>query len=129
MEENFEELENYIEEFYIVKNEADKYKKLAEEDNKQIKDLMNKLDKDEYITENGLQAKITIQNRESFNEPLLISKLTELNHTEIIDLVPTINYDKLEDAIYNGKIDASILSEFKETKQVVTLKVTRKKGE
>ena len=122
-------LENLIEHYYDFKNRADNLKKAAEEDNKQIKDLMLELNTDEYITENGLQAKITISNRESFREQELLQKLRDLNQYEAIDLIPTINYDKLEDLIYNGKIDAAVLSEFKETKEVVTLKVSKKKGE
>lgn len=122
-------LDNYIEEFYIVKNDADKYKKLAEEDNKKIKEMMKESDTTEYVTPNGYIAKINVSNRESFIEDKLIEKLLELNQNDIVELVPTINYDKLEDAIYNGRIDASILSNYKETKQVTTLKVTIKKGE
>lgn len=124
-----EELNNYIEEFYIVKSEADKYKKLAEENNKKIKELMEQSDLTEFTTENGLIAKITIQNRESFIEPKLIEALKKLELTDVIKTVEVIDYDELENAIYNGLVDAATLSEFKETKQIQTLKVSKKKGE
>ena len=124
-----EELNRVIKLYFDYKNEFDDFKKQVDMYNKDIKDVMNKLDVTEFITDNGLQAKLTVQNRESFKEPELIEKLLELKQNDIVELVPTINYDKLEDAIYNGKINASILSAFKETKQVITLKVSKKKGE
>ena len=124
MEENLKEL---IQLFYDNKQSLDKYKKLTEEYNKEIKEELTELGLNEFESDD-LLAKITIQKRESFNEPRLIEKLLELGHKEIINLVPVIDYDKLEDFIYNGKIDASDLSEFKEVKEVTTLKVSKKKG-
>ena len=122
-------LDNIIHYFYDAKHIAEDSKKEADDYNKEIKTLMSKMNIDTFKTENNLVAKITTQHKESFNEPTLIKKLTELNHTNIIDLIPTINYDKLEDAIYNGEIDANILAEYKIVKEVSVLKVTKKKGE
>ena len=122
-------LEEYVKEFYIVKNEADKYKKLADEDNKEIKKLMQNNNLTEFKTTNGLLAKITIQNRESFNEDKLIEKLKELNVKTPIKTVEVIDYDALEDAIYNNVLDATKIIDCKQNKQVVTLKVSEQKGE
>ena len=122
-------LNDYVEEFYIVKGEADKYKRLADEDNKKIKELMQKDNLTEFETDNGLIAKMNTQQRESFNETALMEKLLEIDAKEAIDLVPTINWDKVEDMIYNGKLSPSILAPYKEVKEVVTLKVSKKKGE
>ena len=124
MEENLKEL---IRLYYEDKQELDNYKKSVEEYNKEIKENLNELGLNEFESDD-LLAKITIQKRESFNEPKLIEKLLELGYKEIINLVPVIDYDKLEDFIYNRKIDASDLSEFKEVKEVMTLKVSKKKG-
>lgn len=124
-----EELSNYINEYFEAKNESDKYKKIVDQDNKEIKELMKNIGMDEFTNDYGLTAKISIAKKETFNEPALIEKLKELNASEAIELVPTINWDTIEDMIYNGKLNASELTPFKEEKEIVTLRVTRKKVE
>lgn len=120
-------LDGLIEVFYNHKKELDKYKKTTDEYNKQIKSELNKLRATEFETESGLVAKLSIQNRESFNEDLLISKLKELKVNEVIKTKEYVDMDALEDAIYNGKLNASELSNCKIIKTVETLKVTVKK--
>lgn len=127
MEESLKNLELSIQCFYKDKNALDMYKKLVDEENKDIKQKMFDLDKIEFETSDGLIAKKTIQKRESFIEPNLISYLKENDFSDAIDLVEVVNYDVLEDMIYNGKINASELAEFKDVKEVVTLKVSKKK--
>lgn len=130
MEDNFVEkldLDTTINSFFKKKEKLDYYKKETDLENKHIKELMTKLDLKEFETDNGLIAKMTISERESFNEPSLIEKLKELDKLDAIDLVEVINWDKIEDMIYNGKLDASILAPYKEVKEVVTLKVSKKK--
>lgn len=122
-------LEADIEKFFKYKQELDKYKKSTDEMNKEIKKFMKELDLEEFITYNGFKAKVTTSKRESLNESAVIDKLKELNITAPIKTVEVIDYTALEDAIYNGKLDASILSEYKEIKEVVTLKVTESKKE
>ena len=121
-------LAELINNFYQDKLSADHFKKMCDDYNSTIKTMFNEMNISEFETESGLVAKVIIQNRESFKEKELIKKLMELNLNEVIELVPTINYDKLEDMIYNGKIDAATLSEYKVVKQVPTLKVTQKKS-
>lgn len=115
--------------FYQDKQQLDLLKKSTDDYNKEIKNLLKQMNKTEFETDNGLIAKMTISERESFNEPSLIEKLKELDKSDAIDLVEVINWDKIEDMIYNGKLDASILGPYKEVKEVVTLKVSKKKGE
>lgn len=130
MEENIEQiLSDYIDEYYQVKNESDKFKKIADEDNKQIKEIMKEIDTDEFTTADGITAKMSVTTKESFNEPALIEKLNELNLKEAVELVPTINWDIIEDMIYNGRLNAAELAPFKEAKEVITLRVSKKKGE
>ena len=123
-----DELNDYIEEFYIVKNEADKYKKIADDDNKKIKELMEKANFTEFETSNGLVAKVSIQKRESFNEDKLIAKLKELNICKPIKTIEVIDYEALEDVIYNNELDATKISDCKQIKEVQVLKVNKKKG-
>lgn len=125
MEEN---LSNLIEIFYDEKQELDKYKKSTEEYNKQIKESLNELGKTEFETESGLVAKMSTQQRESFNESKLIEKLKELNVTSPIKTIEVVDMDELENVIYNEMLDASELTPCKVIKEVITLKVSKKKG-
>lgn len=128
VEEIGKKLTALINSFYENKVQFDKYKKITDSENKEIKEIMSERGWSEFSTDN-LVAKKSVQQRESFNEPALIEKLLEIDAKETIDLVPVINWDKVEDMIYNGKLDPSILAPYKETKEVVTLKVSKKKGE
>ena len=113
--------------FYEDKQKLDMYKKSTEEYNSEIKKLMSKLDKDEFETDDGLVAKINIQNRESFIDDKLIEKIKELNVSGIIKTKEYVDIDELEDAIYNGRINASELTNCKTSKEVITLKVSQRK--
>ena len=126
MEENLYEL---IRLFYADKQQLEQYKKSTEEYNKEIKDGMQELGINELDTIDGLTAKITTQKRESFLEDKLLLKLKTLGVTEPIKTIEVIDYDELENAIYNNKLDASVLTDCKQVKEVVTLKVSKKKGE
>lgn len=121
------ELNTLMDSFYAKKDRLDYYKKETDSENKRIKELMTELNLTEFVNDNGLQAKITVQKRENFMEDKLINYLNENNFLEAIELVPTINYDKLEDMIYNGRINASELAEYKTIKEVPTLKISKKK--
>ena len=102
---------------------------MADDFNAAIKTLMAELDKEEFVTSNGLIAKRSVQKRESFNEGKLIERLKELGAVGAIKTVEVVDYDRLEDAIYNEEFDATKIADCKQIKEVVTLKVTQKKGE
>ena len=123
LEENLKEL---IRLFYEDKQQLDEYKKSTDEYNKNIKDLMGKLDTTEFESDD-LIAKISVQNRESFNEPKLIEKLKELNIEGVIKTKEYVDMDVLENVIYDGFLNASELTPCKEVKTVTTLKVLKKK--
>ena len=127
--ENKEErlLNSTIECFYQDKQQLDKYKKSTEEYNKEIKELMSKIDKTEFETDNGLKAKISLQKKESFNEDKLIQKLKDLNGFTAIKTKEYVDMDELENLIYNGHIDAGQLTSCKQVKEVKVLKVTKLK--
>ena len=126
MEENLNDL---IQAFYEDKKHLDGYKKATDKYNKEIKKLMQEQDITEFETENGLVAKINIQKRESFNDEKLLAKLKELNGFTAIKTIEVVDMEELENLIYNGNIDASQLTNCKETKEVITLKVNKKKEE
>lgn len=120
-------LNSIIECFYKDKQIADKYKKSAEEYNKEIKDIMADIKIDEFETDNGLIAKLTHKQLESFNEEKLLAKIKELNIPGIIKTREYVDMEALENAIYNENIDASELSTCREVKETIALKVTKKK--
>lgn len=113
--------------FYEDKQKLDIYKKSTEKYNSEIKELMSKLDKDVFETDDGLLAKMAIQQRESFDEDKLIEKLKALNGHTAIKTKEYVDMDELENLIYNGHLDASQLSSCRIIKEVVTLKVSKRK--
>lgn len=122
-------LTSIIEEFYQNKQQLDYYKKETDTQNKEIKDIMNRLEKTEIETDNGIVAKMSIQKRENFMEDKLIAKLKELDILTPIKTIEVVDMDELENVIYNGGLDASELTSCKQTKEITVLKVAKKKGE
>lgn len=118
------ELDELLGHFYDEKQNADMFKKNADEYNTQIKNMMQDLGLTEYEGRE-LTAKLTTQNRESFNDGKLLKILEDYKEMipGLIVMKPTVDMEKLESAIYNGVIDASILTPAKEVKEVLTLKV------
>lgn len=119
-------LNSLVQNFFEDKQRLDKYKKFTETANQEIKDLMHKLNINEFETDSSLIAKLTHKQSESFNEEKLLAKMKELNIPGIIKTREYVDMDALENQIYLGNIDASKLSNCRETKKVVTLKVTKK---
>lgn len=126
-EEQF--LSDMIGYYFEQKQELDGLKKETENANTDIKYLMNRLNKKEFQTDLGLVAKINVQKRESFIDEKLIAKLKELKVTTPIKTIEVVDMDELENVIYNGDLDASKLTDCKQVKEVITLKVSKKKGE
>jgi hypothetical protein len=76
----------------------------------------------------GYKATYTIQKRESINEELLLEIAHQHGISEIIKTKEYIDFDALENAIYNGRIPESIVLEMDaatEVKEVPILKVTK----
>ena len=73
LEEISQKLTDLINSFYENKVQFDKYKKITDSENKEIKEIMSERGFSEFSTDT-LIAKKTIQKRESFNEPALIEK-------------------------------------------------------
>lgn len=126
---NVDLLEEQIQNFYADKQQLDYYKKVTDDRNKDIKNMMQELQKSEFVTSDGIVAKLNIQKRESFVDDKLISKLKDLGVTTPIKTIEVVDMDELENVIYNGDLDASELSSCKQVKEVAVLKVSKKKGE
>jgi len=121
-------LEDLITSFYQDKELLEKYKKSTTKYNEEIKQQLAKADLDKFETSEGLIAKISTQKRESFNEEKLIQRLKELKITTPIKTVEVIDYEELENVIYNNELDATKITDCKQVKEVTTLRVSKKKG-
>lgn len=120
-------LDELIPQYAMNKSEADAYKKLCDRDNAKIKDIMLKADEKEHEV-GDYKATCTVSERESMNEEMLLEIAHQFGISEIVKTKEYIDYDALENAIYNGRISQYILLEMdkaKEVKEVVTLRVTR----
>lgn len=123
------ELDTLIPQYANNKSELDGYKKICDRENAQIKAIM----KDFVITNyeaGGYKASYTVSERESMNEEMLLEIAHIHGIPEIVKTKEYIDYDALENAIYNGRISQDVLLEMnkaKEIKEVVTLRVTKVK--
>ena len=122
-------LKDLVKQYALNKSELDSYDKLCKKENAEIKSLMetigvSEVETDEYV------AKRIIQKRENMNEEKLLKIAHHYGIPEVVKTKEYIDYDALEDAIYNGKLSKEILEEIntaRETKEVITLKVSRRK--
>ena len=109
------------------KAELDSYKKICDKENAQIKSIMlgSKLDKHEV---GDYRATCVVSKRETMNEEMLLEIAHQHGLSEIVKTKEYIDYDALENAIYNSLIPTDILLEMdkaKDVKEVVTLRVSK----
>jgi hypothetical protein len=121
-------LETLVERYGNLKGEMDSYKKQVDADNKDIKDLMSSLGVDKFESEN-YTAKYSVAVSENFDEDKLVSKLQVLGIEGLIVMKPTVDMTALENAIYNGKVDAADLADCKVRKETPRLNIYKKKKE
>ena len=108
------------------KSKMDSYKKLVDKDNKEIKSIMLGAGLREFVVDD-IKASCLVSEREDFIEEALIAKLKEMKVQGIVKKKEYVDMDALENAIYNGKIDAAALADCQTKKEVVTLRVTKLK--
>lgn len=127
-------LDELIPQYASNKSEMESYKKICDRENAQIKSIMRDMDLSSYEA-GGYKATYTVSERESMNEEMLLEIAHKYGIPEIVKTKEYIDYDALENAIYNEQISQDVLLEMnkaKESKEVVTLRVSKikkKKGE
>lgn len=127
-------LDELIPQYASNKSEMESYKKICDRENAQIKSIMRDMDLSSYEA-GGYKATYTVSERESMNEEMLLEIAHKYDIPEIVKTKEYIDYDALENAIYNEQISQDVLLEMnkaKESKEVVTLRVSKikkKKGE
>lgn len=128
-------LDELIPQYGFNKRELDAYKKLCDRDNAKIKEIMLEADEKEHEAGDYI-AKVIVSERENMNEEILLSLFSSVpgfvsvsDKYNIVKTKPYIDFDALENAIYNEALTSEQLLEMnkaKEVKEVVTLRVTRK---
>jgi hypothetical protein len=121
-----EKLSQLLPVYEANKSKMDSYKKLVDKDNKEIKSIMLGAGLREFVVDD-IKASCSVSEREDFIEEALIAKLKEMKVRGIVKKKEYVDMDALENAIYNGKIDAAVLADCQTKKEVVTLKVTKLK--
>ena len=121
-------LDTLVERYGNLKGEMDSYKKQVDADNKDIKNLMSSLGLKEFKSEN-YRAAYTVAVSESFDEDKLVAKLQNLGIEGLVVMKPTVDMTALENAIYNGKVDAADLADCKIRKETPKLNIYKNKKE
>ncbi len=121
-----EKLSQLLPVYEANKSEMDSYKKLVDKDNKEIKSIMLGAGLREFVVDD-IKASCSISEREDFIEEALIAKLKKMKVPGIVKKKEYVDMDALENAIYNGKIDAAALADCQTKKEVVTLRVNKLK--
>ncbi len=121
-------LDDLILKYAENKEKLEAFKKLTEAENKEIKFLMKSSGETEHISDE-YKASYIVSTRESMNEEMLLV----VAHKYGIPVIKTkeyIDFDALENAIYNNRISNEALLEMdkaKSKKEVVTLRITKLK--
>lgn len=125
-------LDTLIPEYAVNKSSMDRFKRLCDDGNKEIKRIMNETSCSKYEVD-GWVAKLTIQKRESVNEDKML-EILQANKDKIpagiIKVKPYIDSDVLENAIYKELIPNDLLiklAECNEVKEVEILRVVKAK--
>lgn len=121
-----EKLSDLLPVYEANKSQMDSYKKLVDKDNKEIKSVMLGAEMGEFIVDD-IKASCSVSVREDFIEEALIAKLKEMKIRGVVKKKEYVDMDALENAIYNGKVDAASLADCQTKKEVVTLRVTKLK--
>ena len=127
---NLNDLDTLIPQYAQNKSEMDSYKKLCDKENAQIKSIMKDLAL-QFYEAGDYRANYSISKRETLNE----EKLLELakNNASLLPCVKTkeyIDFDVLEKLLYDEMVPPAVIAEMdkaKEVKEVVTLRITKKK--
>lgn len=110
-------LNELIENYGIKKSLSDSIKKELDGLNKEIKKSMLAEGLTEAVSDN-YTAKYQVRKSESLDEDKVIEILIDNNIEGIIKTKAYIDEDALENAIYNGKLNADILKQINEAKIV-----------
>lgn len=127
---NLEKLDELVPRYGDEKTEMDRYKKLCDADNAEIKSIMSDLAIQHY-TAGNYKVTRSVQERESMDEELLLSLLKDFPEVQIHNIIKTkeyVDFDALEAALYKDALPKEILlaiDKARTIKYVTTLKVSK----
>lgn len=132
---NLEKLDELVPRYGNEKTEFDRYKKLCDADNAEIKNIMTDLALQHYTAGNYKVVR-SVQERESVDEDLLLNLLKPFPEVQVHNIIKTkeyVDFDALEAAIYKDKLPKEVLLEIDKArviKSVTTLRISKvkKKG-
>lgn len=127
---SLDDLKVLVPQYASNKAELDSYKKICDKENAQIKAIMKDFALQHYETDE-YKAVYSVSQRESMNEEMLLEIAHIHGIPEIVKTKEYIDYDALEKLIYDNKVSSEVLREMdkaRETKEVVSLRVTKLKG-
>lgn len=133
-------LSQLVERYGNLKAEMDGYKKQVDADNAEIKKIMSSSGIDKF-TAGGFTAKYSVAVSENFDEDKLIAKLEKLTYRHpdtaaavavgsglgVIKMKPYVDMEALENAIYNGYVNAADLADCKVRKETPRLTISKEK--
>lgn len=120
-------LSELITEYFTNKTELDRIKKTTDKLNSQIKEKMLEGNLDKFDTGTSV-AMLGKQERVTVNQDKLLQKLKDMKIDKPIKTIEVLDESILEDMVYSGELDASIVAECTETKNIYVLKVKKKRG-
>ena len=122
-------LTTLIESYGKNKSQLDKFKKLCDKENKQIKELMVEGNHSDFESDNYV-AKYYESERTSFDSEKALAILKRAGINQCVKTIEVLDEDVLESMLYNDEIPKEILPELNdctEVKKVPTLKVSVRK--
>ena len=132
-----EKLNELVPHYGEVKSSMDRFKKLCDADNKEIKMIMTDLAL-QHFTAGGYKVVRSVQERETMDEELLLELLRDIPEVRINNIIKTkeyVDFDALESAIYNDKLPKSVLLEIDKARVITPVtslrvsKIKQKGGE
>lgn len=123
-------LDELVSAYYMNKQELDSYKKIVDRYNQEIKTEMYNKNLDTYSTDH-YTAKRTVVVKESFDESALIQVLKKFNIHNAIKTKEYIDFDALENELYNSAPSPELATEIekcKKTTEVIQLRVSKNKN-
>lgn len=128
------ELNELINKYGKEKAEYDALKKVVDADNLAIKDIMLKEGDEVKKETDEYKASCKVVVSENFNENMLVNRLHKIwseNNGSIecpwTKIVYVPNMEEIENAIYSGELDPTLIADCKETKTQVRLTVSKLK--
>ena len=112
--------------YYAQKSQMDLIKKEVDKENAEIKSIMAESGITEIISKD-IRASYSVSTRQDFVEEALLAKLKEMKVRGVIKKKEYVDMEALENAIYNGKINAAELAPCQTIKEVATLRGSKLK--